>query len=221
MKMALISFGIPRRVHIRTVDPEEDELFETVTKRGKKIASGSSQLDEETVGKLKEHNVTRLWVRQRRYQWVSRREARERNTNLEKVEDMEVNTAKALLRLSEIDEIYGLAKLIKKFLSLDLDPPTKQQCTNILRKLKELKPEVEKFRKQLNEIEEKKTKHKVIKLMQKNPENISPRAFPRECENLGRNYLDFLCRFYKQHYQMSQAIFRVGSRLLGKLSFDS
>ncbi|MGM0381495.1 MAG: hypothetical protein ACQEP7_05865, partial [bacterium] len=100
--------------------------------------------------------------------------------------------------------------LIKQYLSLAIDPPTKQQCKNILKKLKELKPEVEKFRNQLNEIEDKQTKHKVIKLLQKNPENISPGAFPRECENLGRNYLDYLCQFYEQHFEMSKVIFRAG-----------
>ncbi|MGM0381538.1 MAG: hypothetical protein ACQEP7_06085, partial [bacterium] len=169
MKMALISFGIPRRVHIRSVDPEEDELFETVVKRGKKIASTSNQLDREMLGKLKEHNVNRLWIRQKRYQWISRRQARERNANLEKVDEINVDVGKAILGLAEIDEIYGLAKLIKQYLSLAIDPPTKQQCKNILKKLKELKPEVEKFRNQLNEIEDKQTKHKVIKLLQKNP----------------------------------------------------
>ncbi len=219
MRMALISFGIPRRVHIRSVDPDEDELFETVVKRGKKIASASKELDQEVVDQLKEHKVTRLWVRQKRYQWVSRRQARERNANLEKVEEINVDVAKAILKLAEVDEIYGLAKLIKTYLSLDIDPPTKQQCKNILKELKELKPEVEKFRRQLNEIEDKKTKHKVIRLMQKNPENISPRAFPRECENLGRNYLEYLCRFYKQHFEMARVIFRAGPREARKLGF--
>ncbi len=217
MKVAKIRFGICREVPLHSIETDRDNLFRTVTKRGKKIVSGNQELDEEVIEQLKKHKVRKVWIKKGHYEWVSRSEARERDPHLEEVKEVPLDLAKALLKLSKIDTVYQLRVLITEYRQADISNALDRKCRNLLSELDDLQPEVEHFREHLKAIDDDKVQRKVVKLLNQPPEKIKPGAVPQQSENLVRNYLDYLSHFYDLHFKMAGIIFEGGKKKAKKI----
>lgn len=216
MKVAKIRFGVTRQVPVHEINPGVDSLFKTVTKRGKKIVSGEKELDEEVVEQLNQHKVRKVWINEAHYEWVSRREARERDPHLEEVQEVSVEVGKALLNLSEIETAAKLKEYLENYRSLEISGGLNRKCKNLLKEVEDLHPKIKKIRNQLKAVEEDKVQHKVMKELNKPPEEIRPDAVPQQCENLVTNYLEFLCEFYDLHFQTAGIVFEGGESIAEK-----
>ncbi|MFP4687774.1 MAG: hypothetical protein ACLFN5_06690 [bacterium] len=210
MKIARIELRIARQVKIDEIQPGVDHLYEDVKSGGKKIVSVARDIDREMIEKLQDYKIQKLWVKRPFYRWVSAREARSRNSGLLETKNVEIPVGKAILKLASIDKVGPLRVFLNRYRACDISPLYVPTLNKVEKKLKKLQPRVEKFIEKLITSKKSLKGKRVIKLLKKPPEQIAPIDFPSGFKNFASGYLDYLCDFHEQHFQLAEVVIKAG-----------